>query len=231
MTIIGNELTLEANDTSINNRSCNMGVKPGHSRTVPMSLRQQLNDFFVTHEKRGFRMAVLSLQDEDDALDALQDVMLKFVEKYAHKPQEQWTLLFYRMLHHRIIDFHRQDQKQAGLFGWFFRQKSGGSSEPYNALDNPVERTSGQPHLQPENALLNGEKARHIEQALRELPLRQRQAFLLRCWQGMSVAETAHVMGCGQGSVKTHLSRAMQHLRQRLEPVHHGTETHTDRSE
>ncbi len=227
MTIIGNELALEANDISTNNRSCNIGAKPGHSRIAPMSLRQQLNDFFVAHEKRGFRMAVLSLQDEDAALDALQDVMLKFVEKYAHKPQEQWPPLFFRMLHHRIIDFHRQGQKQAGLFGWFFRQKSG-SSESHDALDSPVERASGQPHLQPENALLNDEKARHIEQALRELPIRQRQAFLLRCWQGMSVAETAQVMGCGQGSVKTHLSRAMQHLRQRLQPVHNRTETHTD---
>lgn len=214
MTVIGNELILDDNEGPRWHSSCNIPVNK--SQTRHMSLRQRLNNFFLEHEKRAFRMAVLSLQDRDAALDALQDVMLKFVEKYARKPQEQWPPLFYRMLHHRIIDFHRHNQKQSGLFGWFSRQADHRDNAASGAVGNPLENVSGNPAWQPENAWAHAETARRIEQALRELPLRQRQAFLLRCWQGMSVAETAHVMGCGQGSVKTHLSRAMQHLRHSL---------------
>jgi RNA polymerase sigma-70 factor (ECF subfamily) len=51
-----------------------------------------------------------------------------------------------------------------------------------------------------------------IEQELTKLPPRQRQAFIMRYWEELDVAETARVMGCSEGSVKTHCSRAAHTL-------------------
>lgn len=161
-------------------------------------------------------MAMLSLQDQEAALDTVQDVMLKFIEKYAKKPQNQWPKLFYRMLHHRIIDYHRQHQKQAWLFGWFSRDSRPEGGDKHHNNPQRVENMPAEDRYQPQAVLENQEFGEHIEHALRELPLRQRQAFLLRCWYGMSVAETAQVMGCSGGSVKTHTSRAIHALRARL---------------
>jgi RNA polymerase sigma-70 factor (ECF subfamily) len=181
-----------------------------------MPRRQQLNDFFANHEKQAFRLACYSLQDADAALDAVQDVMLKFVEKYAHKPTTQWPPLFFRMLQHRIVDDHRRNQRQAGLFGWFAGIAAKGHVSNDNGRNSPLENLPGAIQNQPENAAQLNETGQQIEKALAALPERQRQAFLLRCWQGMSVRETARCMGCSQGSVKTHLSRALAALRQQL---------------
>ena len=195
---------------------CTINILDTPVQPSAMSLRQLLNDFFSAHEKRAFRMAMLSLQDQDAALDTVQDVMLKFVEKYPKTPQNQWPKLFYRMLHHRIIDYHRQHQRQAGLFGWFARGFRPGDGDKRHSSPQWVENMPAEDRHQPQAVLENQEFGEHIEHALCELPLRQRQAFLLRCWYGMSVAETAQVMGCSGGSVKTHTSRAIHTLQTRL---------------
>lgn len=122
--------------------------------------------------------------------------------------------LFYRILHHRIVDHHRLRQKQAGLFGWL---RHAGTKRYSGDNTDPVDNIADNHHLQPEHVITHRELGHHIEQALGSLPLRQRQAFLLRCWQGLSVTETAHAMACSQGSVKTHLSRALSSLRSGLQ--------------
>ena len=158
--------------------------------------RQQMDQFLASVESQAFRLAQAQLQDRDAALDAVQDAMIRLVQKYAHKPQAQWSPLFFRILINRI----RDDQRAAKRF--------------VADADYALEQTAAD---NPEQQLSQRQAIHALEQALEELPQRQREAVMLRVWQGFNVAQTAGIMGCGEGSVKTHLSRAMNVLRSRVE--------------
>lgn len=135
--------------------------------------------------------------------------MLKLVQHYAGRPEQEWGALFHRILQSRIADFHRREAVRRRWRLWF----RGDPEEHGDPLENQPAPASVGPEWRSEAEQM----ADSLEQALRDLPLRQQQAFLLRMWEGMSVAETAGAMGCSEGSVKTHLSRAMHALRGRLE--------------
>lgn len=175
------------------------------------ALRGRLDCFLRTVERRALRMAQLAVGDVDDALELVQDGMLGFVKSYADKPEGDWPPLFWRVLDSRIQDHHRR-QSVRRRWRVFFKADADGEEErdllaevadPIGA--GPLDRMQG------------SEAAHAIDAALRALPDRQRQAFLLRIWEGFDVAATAKVMGCSEGSVKTHLFRAMDALKKRLE--------------
>lgn len=169
-----------------------------------------LDKFLASVERRAFQIARMALRDEDEALDIVQDAMLKLARSYGARPSEEWRPLFYRILNNRIRDWQRRRAVRNRLFGWLpgFQDEEGEDGDPYEAVPD-------QNHGPSEQVML-GDAMALLEQALAELPQRQREAFSLRNFEGMDVAETAVAMGCTEGSVKTHYSRAVHTLRARL---------------
>lgn len=192
--------------------------RPATSRTGTPAARNHdaLDAFLRGIERRALRMAEFAVGSRDDALDIVQDCMLTFVRNYRDKPAADWAPLFHRVLDSRVLDFHRRHQVRSRWFGWIDRLV-GREGEDVDALADVADAHGAQPW----QAVADGESAAALESALRALPHRQRQAFLLRIWEGLDVADTARAMACSEGSVKTHLSRAMGALRARLEH-HHG---------
>jgi len=174
-------------------------------------LPQTLDEFLASVEQRAYRIAMVALSDHDEALDVVQDTMIRLVNKYQHRPSTEWRTLFFTILHNRITDSHRKNTVRYRLFGWFDRatDKDDDSS--------PLDRVSGQASLQPQQQLASTHAMSELEQAVNSLPLRQQQAFMLRMVEEMDTKETAEVMGCSGGSVKTHLSRALAALKNKLE--------------
>jgi RNA polymerase sigma-70 factor (ECF subfamily) len=172
---------------------------------------QALNRFLAGVERRALRMAIVSVGSQDDALDLVQDAMMKLASRYAQRPEEQWGPLFHRILQNSITDWHRRSWVKSR-----WRRLVGGgddgSDEADPLQDYPDNRQAGSvERLQQESAIAT------LEQAIHTLSLRQQQAFMLRLWEGLSVQQTAQIMGCSQGSVKTHYSRALSALRESLE--------------
>ncbi len=157
-------------------------------------------------------MAQLAVKDVDEALDIVQDAMLTLVRRYAHKPDEQWRPLFYRILKNRITDSHRRSTVQ--------RRRAPpiriGAADEEGSVD-PLDRLAGRDSANPDRRLQLDGAADELVDAVGRLPERQQQAFLLRAMEGLNVAETAKAMQCSQGSVKTHYSRALSTLRSALE--------------
>ena len=165
-----------------------------------------LNQFLARVERPAFRMAETATRNRDDALDIVQDSMIKLVEKYARKPSSEWQPLFYRILQSRIVDHYRRNAVQKRLFRWM-----GFDSEPLNEPEITAVDPFGPADLLDEQLTWSA-----LQAGLRALPLRQQQVFLLRAWQGLSVEETSRIMKCSQGSVKTHFSRATHALKKSM---------------
>ncbi len=172
---------------------------------------QALDHFLAGIERRALRIAEYVTRNREDALDIVQDTMLKLAERYATRPEEEWPPLFYSILRSRIRDWQRRSIVRDRFRVWFRgATDSQDDADPVGALADPLDAT-------PER-IIDAERAvRRVDGAIGQLPARQREAFLLRVWEGLDVADTARAMGCSQGSVKTHLSRAMQALRAVLE--------------
>jgi RNA polymerase sigma-70 factor (ECF subfamily) len=172
--------------------------------------KAQLDRFLREVERRALKVAQLATRSLDDALELTQDAMLGFVRKYAEKPQSEWHPLFFTVLDSRILDFHRRSNVRGRWLGFLRRDPERPDTDPLaNVIDADM--------LAPLEQLAGDQAGVALNRALRSLPDRQRQAFLLRIWEGFDVAQTAAVMRCSQGSVKTHLFRAMHALRARLE--------------
>jgi RNA polymerase sigma-70 factor (ECF subfamily) len=156
---------------------------------------------------------LFAVRDEQLALDIVQDSMAKLVEKYAARPLEELPLLFQRILQNTIRDYYRR-QKTRSLWTTLFsaliprNESENEEYDPLETLQSEEASNSGDPYKQLEQSQLVG----LIEKTIQTLPPRQREAFLLRYWEEMDVAETAKVMGCSEGSVKTHCSRATHAL-------------------
>jgi RNA polymerase sigma-70 factor (ECF subfamily) len=167
-------------------------------------------DAFLAHvERRAYRMALLATRRSADALDIVQDAMLQLVQHYRARTHSEWPLLFQRILQNRILDWHRQQTRQRR---WFW-QAPGNSLNAESEEEDPIAQIEDQREGNPAALLETAGDIDSVLRALEELPLRQQQAFLLRAWEGMDVAETASVMQCSTGSVKTHYFRALQTLR------------------
>jgi len=169
-----------------------------------------MDDFLASVEQQAYRIAFIALADREEALDVVQDTMISLVRKYQHRPESEWRTLFFSILHNRITDSHRKNTRRRRLFGWFDRSDD---IDEMEALD----RVEGGAGLQPEQSLNDSETMTSIEKAVHGLPLRQQEAFLLRIVEGFDTKETANIMGCSTGSVKTHLSRALSALKEVLQ--------------
>jgi RNA polymerase sigma-70 factor (ECF subfamily) len=169
-----------------------------------------LDRFLAGVERRAFQIARLALRDEDEALDIVQDAMLKLARSYGARPAEEWPPLFYRILNNRIHDWQRRRAVRNKLFGWLpgYQNDDEEEGDPYAAVPDQGRSPSEQAQL--------GDAMVVLQQALADLPQRQREAFSLRNFEGLDVAQTALAMGCSEGSVKTHYSRAVHTLRARL---------------
>lgn len=178
-----------------------------------MALQQnaELNRFFAEVEGRALRMAEIAVRNREDALDIVQDAMLKLARRYASKDQSEWPPLFYRILQNGVRDHHRRSNVRNRVIAWFGPSSSDSDSDydPIAAAPDPVGRT-------PEQELQTGSAMSELEAALAALPPRQREAFMLRALEGFDVRDTASAMGVSEGSVKTHYSRAVHSLRATL---------------
>ena len=178
--------------------------------TRALQQEQQLNRFLAEVERRALRIAEIGVRDRDEALDLVQDAMIKLARKYGDRDSAEWPPLFYRILQNGVRDWHRRQAVRNRVMVWFGRGSQ--DDEDYDlggAAPDPIGRT-------PDEELANEEAMTSLEQAVRALPARQREAFMLRTFEGLDVAGTAVAMGCSEGSVKTHYSRAIHSLRDTL---------------
>jgi RNA polymerase sigma-70 factor (ECF subfamily) len=178
----------------------------------PLATYKELADFLAEVERRAFKQALFAVRDEQAALDIVQDAMLKLTDKYSRRPSGELPLLFQRILQNAIRDFFRRQKVRSmwtmpisSLFG----AENEEDSDPLETLELDRDSNSAEP---PAEQLERAQLIALIEKALEKLPPRQRQAFLLRYWEEMDVAEAAKIMGCSEGSVKTHCSRATHAL-------------------
>ena len=169
-----------------------------------------MSDFLAGAERRAYKHAFFAVRDQHTALDIVQDAMLRLADKYGTRPAAELPLVFQRILQNAIRDHFRRQKVRSF---WTSPLAALKGSNPDDDDADPLEtlllgddsKNSGGI---PAAALEQSQLLALIEKALETLPPRQRQAFLLRYWEELDVAETAAAMGCSQGSVKTHCSRA-----------------------
>ena len=171
--------------------------------------QQELNRFLAEIERRALKYAEIAIRDADEAMDLVQEAMIKLVRNYAEKPNDQWAPLFYRILQNSIRDWHRRQAVRNRVMVWFGRGRPDNDYDPIAEAPDPAAR-------RPEDRLGTDDALDELAAALERLPSRQREAFMLRTFEGLDVAGTATAMGVSQGSVKTHYSRAVHTLRDAL---------------
>ncbi len=183
-------------------------AKPTGARVLQKE--RQLGEFLAEVERRALRIAEIGVRDRDEALDLVQDAMIKLVRNYSGRGSEEWPPLFYRILQNGVRDWHRRQAVRNRVMVWFHKAKPEDSDyDVIAAAPDPIGRS-------PDEELQNTEAMQDMEVAVHELPTRQREAFMLRTFEGLDVAGTAVAMGCSEGSVKTHYSRAVHTLREKL---------------
>jgi len=177
---------------------------------------QELSDFLKSVEKRAFKRTVYAVRSDDAALDIVQDAMIRLAEKYADRPASELPLIFQRILSNATMDWFRREKVRAGVFQSLSAFESAGEDGDFDLLEalQVLEDRAGTESAA--DAMARTQMLRLIETAVAELPGRQREAFLLRYWEEFDVSETASAMGCSEGSVKTHCSRAIVALAKAL---------------
>ena len=175
---------------------------------------RQLDRFLADVERRAFRIAQIALRDVDDALDAVQDAMIKLASRYAARPAAEWRPLFHRILENTIRDVQRRRTIRRRVIAWMPRWR-----QDVDSSDEDPTELAADPNPDGAERAMRAQALERLEDSLRALPARQRQAFVLRNLEGLDIAETAAAMACSEGSVKTHYSRAVHALRARLGEV------------
>lgn len=179
-------------------------------RLATLEDSRALDRFLASIERRAFRMAVLATGQEEEAHDLVQESMLKLVERYHRRDEGEWGPLFHRILQSKIRDWYRRTKVRNRWRVWL------GRDEDESEQDDPLESIADAAAPSVEHQLKTKRAAAALDEALRNLPLRQQQVFLLRAWEELDVAQTAAAMGCSEGSVKTHYFRAVHTLRKLL---------------
>ena len=182
-----------------------------------LATEQELSQFLKDVEKRAFKRTVFHVRDEDAALDIVQDSMIKLATHYGDKPPEELPMPFQRILSNSTLDWFRRQKTRNALFtniGDF--EQHDGEDVGYDWLESHASDTAEKTVQSAEDSTQRAQVLQSIEKEIQELPARQREAFLMRYWEEMDVAETAAAMGCSEGSVKTHCFRAIQTLSKAL---------------
>ncbi|QPJ64703.1 MAG: RNA polymerase sigma factor [Candidatus Nitrohelix vancouverensis] len=169
-----------------------------------------MEQFLASVERRAFRIAEIATGNSEEALDIVQDAMIALARRYAEKSEQEWRPLFFTILQNGIRDWHRRAKVRNGIISLF----SGWKRE--TASEDPIAQYADPEARDPGDALMGAASVEAVHHALRQLPLRQQQVFLLRAWEELSIAETARAMKISEGSVKTHYSRATEKLRSLL---------------
>ncbi|MFM2112891.1 MAG: hypothetical protein RLZZ271_1551 [Pseudomonadota bacterium] len=177
-----------------------------------MATEQELSDFLKSVEKRAFKRTVYHVRDDEAALDIVQDSMMKLAENYGDKPIAELPLLFQRILSNTTLDWFRRQKTRNALFSNMSDFESSHDGEEFDLLETLEVSNDSETSESAQKSLERAQTLREIDSAVQELPARQREAFLLRYWEDLDVAETAAAMGCSEGSVKTHCSRAVAAL-------------------
>ena len=181
-----------------------------------MATDKELSDFLKSVEKRAFKRAAYAVRNDDAALDIVQDAMIRLSEKYADRPAAELPLVFQRILSNATMDYFRREKVRNSVVQNLSEFDKGDEDGEFDLLEtlHALEDTMGTESAA--DAVSRAQILQKIDEEVAELPARQREAFLLRYWEEFDVAETAEVMGCSQGSVKTHCSRAVHALAKAL---------------
>jgi RNA polymerase sigma-70 factor (ECF subfamily) len=182
-----------------------------------MASAQELSDFLSSIEQRAFKQAVYAVRDDDAALDIAQDAMIKLAEKYGDRPASELPLVFTRILQNRIHDwFRRQKVRNAWVTLFSSMGKKTDENDDFDPLESLSAPDDSEIHQDGSQKLEQSQLLQALESEIEKLPVRQREAFLMRYWDELSITDTAKAMGCSEGSVKTHCSRATQTLAKAL---------------
>ncbi len=181
-----------------------------------MATERELSDFLQGVERRAFKRTVYHVRDQEAALDIVQDSMMKLAEHYGDKPPNELPMLFQRILSNSTLDWFRRQKPRNALFSNLGVFEAAGEDGDFDLLEALDASGEAQQVESAEDATRRAQVLREIEAQIMELPARQREAFLMRYWEDMDVAETAAAMGCSEGSVKTHCSRAVAALSKAL---------------
>ena len=182
-----------------------------------MASAQELSDFLSSIEQRAFKQAVYAVRDDDAALDIVQDAMIKLAEKYGDRPVAELPLIFTRILQNRIHDwFRRQKVRNTWVTLFSNMGKKTDENDDFDPLESLSAPDDSEIHQDGAQKLEQSQLLQALESEIAKLPVRQREAFLMRYWDELSITETALAMSCSEGSVKTHCSRATQTLAKAL---------------
>ncbi len=181
-----------------------------------MATEKELSDFLQNVEKRAFKRSYYHVRDDEAALDIVQDSMMKLAEHYSDKPANELPMLFQRILSNTTLDWFRRNKTKNALFSNFSDFESKSDNDDFDILESLTQNNNNTEVQSAEENYASAENFHGIEDEVQKLPARQREAFLLRYWEDLNVAETAAAMGCSEGSVKTHCSRAIHSLHKAL---------------
>ena len=181
-----------------------------------MATDKELADFLKSVEKRAFKRTAFAVRDDDAALDIVQDTMIRLAEKYADRPAAELPLLFQRILSNATMDHFRRLKVRNAVVRNFSEFEGHDDEEEFDLLEMLDTVSEGLGTESAADSVSRDQVLQLIDSEVADLPARQREAFLLRYWEELDVAETASVMGCSEGSVKTHCSRAVHALAKAL---------------
>jgi RNA polymerase sigma-70 factor (ECF subfamily) len=177
---------------------------------------KELNDFLKGIDRRAFKRTAYLVRDDDAALDIVQDAMIRLAENYFDRPAAELPLLFQRILSNATMDYFRRQKVRRAVMTNLSDFEGGGDGEDFDLLEILETQSGSMGSLSAADEVSRAQILQAIDAEVQQLPTRQREAFLLRYWEELDVAETASVMGCSEGSVKTHCSRAVHSLAKAL---------------
>ena len=177
-----------------------------------MASDKELSDFLKSIEKRAFKRVAYAVRDDDAALDIVQDSMIRLAEKYIDRPAAEFPLVFQRILSNATMDWFRRQKVRNAVVRNFSEYEASSDDGDFDLLETLASQDESSATESASESVSRAQILLAIDGEVAKLPARQREAFLLRYWEELDVAETASVMGCSEGSVKTHCSRAVHAL-------------------
>jgi RNA polymerase sigma-70 factor, ECF subfamily len=197
---------------------CHNLARPTPGAAVPPALAtdQELSSFLKSVEKRAFKRTVYAVRNDDAALDIVQDAMIRLAERYADRPAAELPLLFQRILSNATMDWFRREKVRGAVMQNLSDFETTDDDGDFDLLETLQVLDASGGTESAADSVSRTQILQLIETEVAALPTRQREAFLLRYWEEFDVAETAEAMGCSEGSVKTHCSRAVHALAKAL---------------